>query len=143
MPRGYDPGSQFEEEGIPDLQDGTPEQQRAVDPQEAPLPGEEPIAADEYGTTAQEAIQGEPLTLRLEREEPDVTEDLLRLREPDEPIDYDVEPEEHAGRLVEADEGARTDTDKEVTATDYGADGGGFSAEERAMHYESDRGPEP
>lgn len=66
-----DPRSRFEDEGIPDLQDGTPEQQWAVDPQEAPLPGERPVAADDYGTTVAEEIAGEPLEGRLDREVPE------------------------------------------------------------------------
>lgn len=67
----HDPRSRFEDEGIPDLQDGTPQQQWAVDPQEASLPGDRPVGVDEYGTTAEEQIQGEPLAGRLEREEPE------------------------------------------------------------------------
>ena len=35
-------------------------------------PGEPPLAADEYGTTVAEMAAGEPLDLRLSREEPDV-----------------------------------------------------------------------
>ncbi|WP_157548377.1 DUF5709 domain-containing protein [Nonomuraea candida] len=64
----HDPHSQFEDEGIPDLQDGTPGQQWAVDPQEAPLPADEPVAVNDFGTTDDEQIQGESLTGRLERE---------------------------------------------------------------------------
>jgi hypothetical protein len=67
----HDPHSRFEDEGIPDLQDGTPEQQWAVDPQEAPLPADEPVAVDDYGTTNEEQIQGESLTGRLGREVPE------------------------------------------------------------------------
>lgn len=67
----HDPGSRFEDEGIPDLQDGTPQQQWAVDPQEAPLPGDRPVAAEDFGTTAGEQIEGEPLDGRLAREEPE------------------------------------------------------------------------
>jgi hypothetical protein len=63
-----DPHSRFEDEGIPDLQDGTPGQQWAVDPQEAPLPADEPIAVNDFGTTDDEQIQGESLTGRLSRE---------------------------------------------------------------------------
>src|SRR5690606_22231423 len=44
-----DPRSRFEDEGIPDLQNGTPEQQWAEDPQEAPLPADYPVGVDEYG----------------------------------------------------------------------------------------------
>ena len=67
----HDPRSRFEDEGIPDLQDGTPEQQWAVDPQEAPLPGDQPMAADDYGTTVEEQIEDEPLDSRLGREIPE------------------------------------------------------------------------
>jgi hypothetical protein len=66
-----DPHSKFEDEGIPDLQAGTPEQQWAVDPQEAPLPADHPVAVDDFGTTADEQLQGEPLDQRVEREVPE------------------------------------------------------------------------
>ncbi|GAA4512942.1 DUF5709 domain-containing protein [Nonomuraea ferruginea] len=67
----HDPRSRFEDEGIPDLQDGTPEQQWAEDPQEAPLPADHPTAVDDFGTTVDEQIRGEPLEGRLEREVPE------------------------------------------------------------------------
>ncbi|MFD2357722.1 hypothetical protein ACFSTC_63245 [Nonomuraea ferruginea] len=57
----HDPRSRFEDEGIPDLQDGTPEQQWAEDPQEAPLPADHPTAVGDFGTTVDEQIRGEPL----------------------------------------------------------------------------------
>ncbi|MEU8197172.1 DUF5709 domain-containing protein [Microbispora amethystogenes] len=66
-----DPRSRFEDEGIPDLQEGTPEQQWASDPQEMPLPGDRPLGLDEYGTTPNEMREGESLDLRLSREVPD------------------------------------------------------------------------
>ena len=66
-----DPRSRFEDEGIPDLQDGSPEQEWAVDPQEAPVPADHPVAVDGYGTTVDEEVQGEPLAGRLDREQPD------------------------------------------------------------------------
>jgi hypothetical protein len=67
----HDPASELEEEGIPDLQDGTPEQQWAVDPQQAPVPRDQPVALDDFGTTGEEQIEGEPLDLRLQREQPE------------------------------------------------------------------------
>ncbi|GAA3447156.1 DUF5709 domain-containing protein [Planomonospora venezuelensis] len=67
----HDPHSRFEDEGIPDLQDGTPQQQWAVDPQEAPLPGDRPMAVDDFGTTVDEQIQGESLEGRISREVPE------------------------------------------------------------------------
>jgi len=66
-----DPRSRFEDAGIPDLQEGTPGQQRAEDPQEMPLPGDDPVAVEDYGTTGEEAGTDEPLDGRLPRERPD------------------------------------------------------------------------
>jgi hypothetical protein len=66
-----DPHSEFEDEGIPDLQDGTPEQEWAVDPERAPLPADRPTAVDDFGTTDEEQIEGEPLDLRVRREIPE------------------------------------------------------------------------
>jgi hypothetical protein len=67
----HDPGAEPEEEGIPDLQDGTPEAQRANDPQRMPVPGEEPAAAESWGTTFSEQVEGEPLEEKLAEEEPE------------------------------------------------------------------------
>jgi hypothetical protein len=119
-----DPRSEFEDQGIPDLQDGYPEQQWAEDPQQAPVPGDEPLALDDYGTTAEEQREGEPLDARLRREEPDI--DMTTVTE---------EPR-RSGRLVQQDEGVRADTESEEIAGDVGPDGGGFSAEESAMRVE-------
>ncbi|MFC9978107.1 DUF5709 domain-containing protein [Spirillospora sp. NPDC127200] len=125
----YDPerrsGSRLEDEGIPDLQDGTPQQQWAEDPQEMPVPGDEPVALDDFGTTAEEVREGEGLDGRLAREEPE------------RPLPGN-EPARPAGRLVEEDEGVRTDTEKDAVARDVGGDGGGYSAEERAMRIEDE-----
>jgi len=91
-------------------------------------PRDTALAVDEFGTTAAEMHDGEPLDGRIAREEPDV---LSRV---------DVEADESAGqqvgRLVESDEGARTDTEAEMVAADVGSDLGGYSAEEAAMHIE-------
>jgi Family of unknown function (DUF5709) len=115
---GRDPASSPEDEGIPDLQDGTPQQQWASDPQEQPVPGDEPMAVDEYGTTAEEQHEPEPLSGRLAREEP-----------------------EPAVRVVEPDEGAAPDTEKDMIAGDVGPDAGGYSPEERAVHVEPAEDP--
>jgi hypothetical protein len=69
--RRHDPGAEPEEEGIPDLQDGTPEAQRAGDPQRMPVPGDEPAAAESWGTTFSEQVEGEPLEQKLDEEEPE------------------------------------------------------------------------
>lgn len=148
--RDYDPGSTFEDEGIPDLQDGTPEQQQAVDPQEAPLPTDEPTMVDKYGTTATEQREPEPLEERLRQEEPDIGRPPIRtVSPPKDDNDQRSDPgggsepawpsteEGAAGRLVEPDSTDEGDR-QQSAATDAGADGGGFSAEERAVH-ETDR----
>jgi hypothetical protein len=158
-----DPLSRFEDEGIPDLQDGTPQQQRAVDPQEAPLPGDRPVAVDDFGTTVEEQIEGEPLDGRLAREEPEeepvfgVPEEAPRAAEPE---TEDEEPElspdgglgvgseldtrrlvEPQDQVVEADghQAGRlvepADGSPEA-ADDAGADMGGYTAEESAMRIE-------
>jgi uncharacterized protein DUF5709 len=120
-----DPRSELEEQGIPDLQDGYPEQQWAEDPQQAPVPGDEPMAVEEFGTTAEEQRAGESLDGRLSREEPDVG--AARTEEPC-----------GVGRLVQQDEGVRDDTESEEVAQDVGPDTGGFTAEEAALHVEDE-----
>lgn len=67
----HDPRSPLEDEGIPDLEEGAPQQQWAVDPQRAPVPGDNPAGVDEYGTTAAEQAMGESLDRELARERPD------------------------------------------------------------------------
>ena len=72
------PNSDPEAEGVPayadddsfaDSQD--PSARTADGPSPAALPADRPIAVDEFGTTGAEMSQGEPLELRLSREEPD------------------------------------------------------------------------
>ncbi|MFB9837580.1 DUF5709 domain-containing protein [Actinoallomurus acaciae] len=119
-----DPRSELEEQGIPDLQDGYPEQQWAEDPQQAPVPGDEPVAVEDFGTTAEEQRAGESLDGRLSREEPDV--DAAGA----------TEIPRGAGRLVQQDEGVRDDIESEEIAEDVGPDTGGFTAEEAAIRVE-------
>ncbi|GGO09377.1 DUF5709 domain-containing protein [Microbispora bryophytorum] len=120
-----DPRSRFEDEGIPDLQEGTPEQQWAEDPQEMPLPGDRPLGLDEYGTTPNEMREGESLGRRLSREVPE--EDVRSGTEAD-----------RAGRLVDPDGGMGVDTEKDMIAEDVGPDFGGYTAEEQAMRIEDE-----
>jgi hypothetical protein len=136
--RGREIPSRFEDEGIPDLQEGTPEQQWSRDPQEAPLPGRKPAAVLDHGTTAEEQREGEPLDLRLSREEPDVGPDDIPV-DTDPELDADDPAFEQVGRLVAPDEGVRADDEKDEIATDVGPDAGGLTAEEAAMHVEPDR----
>ncbi|WP_214110964.1 DUF5709 domain-containing protein [Acrocarpospora catenulata] len=157
-----DPRSEFEDEGIPDLQSGTPERKWAVDPEEEPLPGDRPMAIDDFGTTAEEQYEGEPMAGRLAREVPEeqpmfgpddnpahsqededagdedtdalvdsFTEDL----DPEEPPKHDSYA---VGRLVSPDEGAHSVVEPDEVARDIGPDAGGYSAEEAAMHVDSE-----
>ncbi len=134
-----DPADPFEEEGLPAGEDGLPGKLITGDAQDGMEPPHDfPMAVDEYGITAAEQARGEPLDLRLSREEPDVTAAADLPADDSEGSDspYPVDPEERVGRIVEPDEGARSDTEKDVVAYEVGTDGGGFSAEERAMHIE-------
>jgi hypothetical protein len=63
----------LDEEGVPDLEGSLPEKAATGDPQEGVAPpGDKPRAAVDFGTTRAEERQGERLTDRIEREEPDV-----------------------------------------------------------------------
>lgn len=130
-PHRHDPGSRFEDAGIPDLQDGTPEQQQAEDPQELPLPGDAPNASVDWGTTVEEQLEGEPHDLRLSREEPDpVLDEINGARRRPRAADGDV------GRLVGDERLQPGDAQPDTDATDVGMDGGGLTQEERAIHLE-------
>jgi hypothetical protein len=81
-------------------------------------PGDRPKGVDEFGTTAQEERQGEPLADRVKREQPDVERGAR----------------EDVGRLVEPD-GGMIDVDREPAAIAMETeDDGALSAEEAAMH---------
>jgi len=149
-----DDSTAYDEVDSPRIADG---------PEPVPLPRDRddgPLAIDEFGTTAAEQRQGEPLDLRLAREEPDVSPDAigdLGDEEPDDPAeelldDQPVDPHldsvvsmydrdepglplsERVGRLVAPDEGVHEDAEKDEVARDVGASGGGASAEELAIH---------
>jgi hypothetical protein len=132
--------SAMEAEGIPDLERAS-DSLLSTDPEDAygmEPPRDAALASDEFGTTAAEMHDGEPLDGRIAREEPDV---LSLVDQPaDEGLGSDTPFDERAGqgvgRLVESDEGARSDTEAEMVAADVGTDLGGYSAEESAMHLE-------
>ena len=80
-----------------------------------------PGTLDTVAATAAEQREGESLTGRLAREEPEAV--------------YPAEPAPEVGRLVEPDEGVRADTESDLIASDSG-DTAGLSAEEAALHLE-------
>jgi hypothetical protein len=90
-----------------------------------------------FGTTADEALEGETLDQRLAQEEP-------------EPDPYAEEEENvggpevggvRSGRLVAPDEGAHEDSETDLVAEDIGIDGAGASAEEAAVHVVDEQEP--
>jgi hypothetical protein len=95
-------------------------------------PPEKWSVAEGYGNTPLEEELGETLDQRIAQEEP----------EPDPYEQAAVETEDvggevgdrRAGRLVDEDEGARTDEEKDLVAEDVGIDGAAASAEEAAVH---------
>jgi len=134
-----EPPSAAEAEGIPDPGDTSTSQEVAGDPAYGMEPPHDTaIAVDEFGTTAEEQHDGESLDSRLTREEPDVLDAV------DQPADesagadtpFDERAGQGVGRIVESDEGARSDSEADQVATDVGTDLGGYTAEEQAMHLE-------
>jgi len=135
-----DPSDPFEDEGLASPESDLPGKRITGDPQDdMPVPGESPVAVNEFGTTALEQQEGESLDLRLSREEPDLGErPAMPDDSPGADNPYPTDREERIGRIVETDEGAREDTEPDAVAHDVGTDNGGFSAEERAMRIERD-----
>lgn len=110
-----------EDEGIPD--DGRPHPKKIPtgDPQEGHmLPGDRP-RGDDWGNTADEQRQGEPLDRRLGRDRPD----------------REWTAREDAGRLREDGSGL-TDHEKDEVATEEPEDLEGRSAEEAAVRVEDE-----
>ncbi len=132
--------SPFEAEGIPDPGE-TSEGQDAS----GAAGGEEPphdtaMAVESFGTTAEEEHEGEPLDLRVSHEEPEVLaavdQDADESQGADTP--FAEASGQGVGRLVQPDEGGRGDRESDLVARDEGTDLGGYSAEESAMHTETE-----
>lgn len=125
-------------------------------------PPEKPLGIDRFGTTLEEERQGETLDQRLAQEEPeqpveaqdpggargvrapgepDVVDDGTADAAQDGELLDDQVGDRRAGRIVESDEGARTDAEKDAVARDVGVDGGAASAEEAAVHVVDDSEP--
>ncbi|SCX55673.1 hypothetical protein SAMN03159343_3342 [Klenkia marina] len=131
QPEGQTARDQFPEDaGIPEIADDTPEAALAEDPQFAPDMGRETAGASvDFGTTAAEQAEGEPLDGRLAREEPDVDADagVRPAADPDGPalqLDQDGEPLTSSG----------TDSVGDDVLASGEAPTGGEGPEERAVH---------
>lgn len=121
---GHDPGAEPEDEGIPDLQDDSPEAELANDPQRESVPGDEPVAVERYGTTFAEQVEGESLDERLSEEEPDVGDEAA-----EEPADV------QAGQLSD-DPLSWRPANQDTFSTESPAHG--LSGEESAVHVADD-----
>lgn len=128
-----DPGSEFEEEGVPDHEGPLPEKVSTGDPQEGVAPpAEYPAHADDYGVTLDEQQEGTTISQRLREEQPEQEPDADPEEVSADP--YPTDQEKRSGRVVADEEGASTDTEKDSVGYDVGTDAGGFPAEERGMH---------
>ncbi|MFG1814258.1 DUF5709 domain-containing protein [Kribbella sp. NPDC049174] len=97
-------------------------------------PPEKWSAGEGFGTTADEALQGETLDQRIAQEEPDTdpyAEDGEDVGGPEVGV-------VRSGRLVAPDEGAHNDDEDSLVAEDVGFDGAAASAEEAAVHVVDD-----
>ena len=97
-------------------------------------PPEKWSAGEGFGTTPDEALQGESLDQRIAQEEPEAdpyAEDGEDVGGPEVGV-------VRSGRLVAPDEGAHSDDDDELVAEDVGFDGAAASAEEAAVHVVDD-----
>jgi hypothetical protein len=111
-------------------------------------PPEKWSAGQGYGNTPLEEHLGESLDQRLVQEIPEPDPYVLAEQEAERgELDKFVAPESseeseeqpevgavRAGRLVEPDEGVRTDTEGDLVALDVGIDGAAAGAEEAAVH---------
>lgn len=95
-------------------------------------PPEKWSAGQRFGNTPYEEATGETLDQRIAQEEPE-PDPYAETGAVAESVGGEV-GDERAGRLVDTDEGARTDTEKDLVATDVGIDGAGAGAEEAAVH---------
>jgi Family of unknown function (DUF5709) len=130
MPHRQEPSDPYEDAGLPATDDALPGKLITGDVQdEVVVPTTHATYVNAYGTTAREAELGEPLSSRLAHELPDIT-DIDEAYADD---DY-AENGGRVGRLIADDEGVRGDEDSDLWAGNVGTDGGGFSAEEDAMH---------
>jgi hypothetical protein len=159
---GYGDG-EYSTDGDNQLQPGDTLDERGVDDilDEGYSPPERWSVLEKFGNTAEEEREGESLDQKLAEEEPDPNlafddplaepagrdaddertgaDDDLDLDSNIDAVqlgdDYDGEVgDNRAGRLVSPDEGAHSDTEKDLVAGDVGIDGGAASAEEAAVH---------
>ncbi|MEH1123540.1 DUF5709 domain-containing protein [Micromonospora sp. CPCC 206061] len=96
-------------------------------------PADDPLAAPADPLIADEAV-GEEAARQASRDAEIFAEAPIDPNTGSAVSMYDIPEREPVGRLVADDEGAHTDEEPESVAHDVGADAGGASAEERAIH---------
>lgn len=114
----------LDDEGIPDLEGPLPEKAATGDPQEGmPPPNDEAQGSVDWGVTPAEERQGEPVGVRVAREEPE-----------------DVEAATSPREQVQASDpqGTREDTERDLTADEVPVDGA-LDPEEDAMRVQKER----
>lgn len=120
-----------------DANDG-PDQDAIFDDPDATLDSgyspPESYRGEGFGTTAEEALEGESLDERLRQEVPEPDP----YAEETEDLDDGEVGSERAGRLVDPDGGIGEDTEKALVGDDVGIDGAAASAEEAAVHIVED-----
>lgn len=111
---------ELDEEGIPDLETPINSDEGMIPPRDHPQ------AVDEFGVTADEEREDEPLEDRLLREEPDVS--AADIGDADEAV--------LDGQLLEpgSEDVDVSDDEKDTVARLVGEDETGLTAEEAAMH---------
>lgn len=120
---------ELEDEGIPDLEDGSPGAGWAEDPEFMPVPRDDPGASVDFGTTALEQSEGESLTGRLARELPDDGTDVRRAADVNQ---ASMQLEQDTSTTYDSDSGTnKTADDVEATAD---RPVGGEGPEEDAVH---------
>lgn len=119
-----------EDDGIPDIaQDDSPGIYRAEDPEFAPMPGERATATVDYGTTAFEQSEGEPLSDRLDRELPD---DMPDVRPAEDPNRAGLQLGQDLNTTSDTDSGTNRTADDMEAAEDPAV--GGEGPEQAAVH---------
>jgi hypothetical protein len=122
-----EPKSDLDQEGIPDMEGAYPGEAATGTTSEGVMPpGDEPKGVEEYGVTAAQQAQDEPVALRAWREEPEVgAGDPAGVEAPDRLVAPDQ------GMVAHDDEGA-------MVGTDAVNDTGARSGEESAMRVTDD-----
>ncbi len=118
-----EPIPDLEQEGIPEVEGSYPGELASGVSQEGLIaPGDQPLAADEFGVTAAEERLDEPFAMRVGREEPDLAA---------------IQVADLGGgeRVVEAGSGSLdADEEGEMIAGAVLDDPGALASEEAAMH---------